>query len=163
MLSILGVWSLLGPSVHRGDKFMPIVLQKTFTEMVPRVVGVGANILSVGGNLRLLQSTGSTSGLYTESTRSISGFDTAGTACCTRGSVLLIILPVLNSIWALSTARTLSTQCLGRQYSNTLSTREYETYSILQVWSLGVSSIYWEHWRLFCYKYVSCEFDQFNG
>ena len=61
-----------------------------------------------GGNSSI-ESTGSISGVYAASTRNIYGFNaldtlstptisdvcTAGTACCTRGSVLLIILPVL--------------------------------------------------------------------
>ena len=76
------------------------------SRMVPRM-GLEANYFR-GGNSSTW-SAGSISGIYAASTRNISGFNTldtlstptisdvctAGTACCTRGSVLLIILPAL--------------------------------------------------------------------
>ena len=95
-------------SVHRRfDNFIRILFQTALIvdgwshewELKQITFGEGTRVLRVLAvfreyMLRALEiSTGST--LDTLSTPTISDVCTAGTACCTRGSVLLIILPVL--------------------------------------------------------------------
>ena len=89
------------------DTFKPIVWQKTCTDGWGKLHAVAAD--------GVLESTGSISGIYTASTRSISRFGTADAACtrsisvfdtavgtaCTRVSVLLI-LPILAAFGPLA-------------------------------------------------------------
>ena len=93
---------------RRFDNFIRILLQTAFTvhgwshewELKKITFGEGTRVLRVLAvfreyMLRALEiSTGSTL-LILLSTLTILDVCTAGTACCTRGSVLLIILPVL--------------------------------------------------------------------
>ena len=96
-------------SVHRRfDQFIRILLQSAFTVHGWSHEGE-LNQISFGGETRVFTVLAVMSRVYAASTRNIYGFNTfdtlstpttsdvctAGTACCTRGSVLLIILPVL--------------------------------------------------------------------
>ena len=132
------------------------VFSRNHSQMVPRV-GVGTNFFRWGHLEYLILAKFRDCILL--STRSISRFCAGDIACTPKyfgvrncGYCLYSVFcttahtPSARSIWAFCTARTLQySQLLGLQYSNTLSTREYNMYSTVRVYS--EYQVRWERFK----------------